>query len=100
MRFRIERLEQQYPGGRLLGYRITYHQRGRPDDTTVRDVDVNNTERITLENLTEGKTYVVFVSAYSSKGVGPSRTYAVACKSSTCHITFKVHDCNGLLDKN
>ena len=78
--FWINPIEERYHGGRLLGYQITYFQFGKEDKKIVIQVDPNQ-QRASLSNLTEGMTYHVFASGFTSKGVGANRTYAITCKS-------------------
>ena len=52
------------------------------------EIDVNTTT-VTLNNLLEGMTYLIFVSAFTSKGVGPNTTFSISCKSSACYVIFE-----------
>ncbi|XP_068682562.1 uncharacterized protein [Montipora foliosa] len=74
--FWINPIEGRYQGGRLLGYQITYFQYGQEYEKMVIQVRPNQ-PRASLSNLTEGMTYRVFVSGFTSKGVGPNRTYVI-----------------------
>ena len=80
MRFRIGPIAEQFHGGKLLGYQIKYFQPGGEDNKTVIRVDPS-TRKVKLSSLINGKTYLVFIAGFTKRGTGPSRQYAVTCKS-------------------
>ncbi|XP_067024678.1 uncharacterized protein [Acropora muricata] len=75
IRFVISPIAERFHRGKLLGYQITYFQFGREDNKTVIQVN-SSTETVTLSSIVNGKTYLVFIAGFTSRGIGPTSHYA------------------------
>ena len=78
--FTLEGIRPEDAQGRILGYNIIYFSRNEPNVSINTMETDTNTTRITLNNLTEGSTYVIAVAGFSRKGTGKYQYTTVTCK--------------------
>ena len=69
-------LPEQYANGRLLGYDVYFQETTYyPVSSNLSSVNVTtNSTSVTLTGLRPGQRYHIYISAFTSKGVGP-RSY-------------------------
>ena len=69
-------LPEQYVNGRLLGYKVHFQETAYyPVSSNTINISVTtNSTSVTLTGLRPGRRYYTYISAFTSKGVGP-RSY-------------------------
>ena len=76
----------EYHNGRLLGYKVHFYQFANyyllPNASVV-TINSPNTTRVTLTGLYPGQRYIIYVTAFTSKGEGPRSSY-YSIKTGTC----------------